>query len=216
MFVDVLPPRGLEVLDLLSKALPMEEFYLAGGTGLALQLGHRESYDLDFFSRREFDTFSIIQALGATGRFELTGEAIGTVHGMLNDIRVTFLHYPYELLFPLVPLSCISIADPRDIGLMKITAVSGRGSKKDFIDLRFISQHVIPLESLFGLLATKYPRANYSMYHLIRSLAYFDDADREPDPVMRSCVSWNQTKDYFRAQQESLIRKYLILPESHS
>ena len=75
MFVDVLPPRGLEVLDLLSKALPMEEFYLAGGTGLALQLGHRESYDLDFFSRREFDTFSIIQALGATGRFDLTGEA---------------------------------------------------------------------------------------------------------------------------------------------
>ena len=71
------------------------------------------------------------------------------MHGMLNDIRVTFLHYPYELLFPLVPLSCISIADPRDIGLMKITAVSGRGSKKDFIDLRFISQHVIPLESLF-------------------------------------------------------------------
>ena len=100
MFVDILPPRGLEVLDLLSATLPMERFYLAEGTGLALQLGHRESYDLDFFSQDEFRTFGIIQALGATGDFHLTGEAVGTVHGILNDVRVTFLHYPHELLFP--------------------------------------------------------------------------------------------------------------------
>ena len=84
----------------------------------------------------------IIQSPGATGHFRLTGEAIGTVHGFLNNVRVTFLRYPYELLFPPIALSRISIADPRDIGLMKITAISGRGSKKDFIDLRFISQQV--------------------------------------------------------------------------
>ncbi len=205
MFVDVLPPHGLEVLGLISTALPVEQFYLAGGTGLALQLGHRKSYDLDFFSQDEFRTFGIIQALGATGDFHLTGEAVGTVHGILNDVRVTFLHYPHELLFPPAALNSISIADPRDIGLMKITAISGRGSKKDFIDLRFISEQIIPLDSLFGLLEKKYRGVNYSLYHIVRSLAYFDDADREPDPIMRSCVSWSETKDYFRAQQRSLI-----------
>jgi len=209
VFVDILPPRGLEVLDLLSATLPMERFYLAEGTGLALQLGHRESYDLDFFSQAAFDTFDIIQALSVAGHFRLTGEAIGTVHGFLNDVRVTFLHYPYGLLFPPTAFNRISIADPRDIGLMKITAISGRGSKKDFIDLRFISRQVIPLESLFGLMEKKYLGVDYSEYHLIRSLAYFDDADREPDPIMRSGVSWSETKDYFRAQQRSLIRKYL-------
>ncbi len=209
MFVDILPPRGMEVLDLLSATLPMERFYLAGGTGLALQLGHRESYDLDFFSQAEFDTFGIIQALGAAGHFRLTGEATGTVHGFLNDVKVTFLHYPYGLLFQPIAFNRISIADPRDIGLMKITAISGRGSKKDFIDLRFISRQVTPLESLFGLMEKKYPGVDYSMYHLIRSLAYFDDADKEPAPIMRSGVSWSETKDYFRAQQGSLIRKYL-------
>jgi hypothetical protein len=209
VFVDILPPRGLEVLGLLSATLPMERFYLAGGTGLALQLGHRESYDLGFFSQNEFRTFDIIQALGATGHFRLSGEAIGTVHGFLNDVRVTFLHYPYGLLFPPIAFNCISIADPRDIGLMKITAISSRGSKKDFIDLHLISQQVIPLESLFGLMEKKYPSVDYSVYHLIRSLAYFDDADREPAPIMRSGVSWSETKDYFRAQQRSLIRKYL-------
>lgn len=156
----------------------MERLYLAGGTGLALQLGHRESCDQDFFSQAEFDTFAIIQALSAAGHFRLTGEATGTVQGFLNDVR-------------------------------KITAISSRGRKKDFIDLHFISQQVIPLESLFGLMEKKYPGVDCSVYHLIRSLAYFDDADREPDPIMRSGVSWSETKDYLRAQQRSLVRVYL-------
>ena len=195
----------MEAVDLLSATLPMERFYLAGGTRLALQLGHRESYDLDFFSQHEFHTFGIIQALGETGHFRLTGEAIGTVHDISNDVRVTFSHYPHELIFPIVPFNRISVADPRYIGLMKITAVAGRGSKKDFVDLRFISQQVVPLESSFGLLEKKHRGVDYSLYHLIRSLTYFDDVDMEPDPIMTSDISWTRTRDYFRAQQATSL-----------
>ncbi|MCR4425088.1 MAG: nucleotidyl transferase AbiEii/AbiGii toxin family protein [Firmicutes bacterium] len=91
MFVDVIPQHGLEVVDLLSSSHLVDQFYLAHGTGLSLQFGHRESHDLDFFTRSEFSPSAVIDTLGDMGHFELTGEAPGSVHGMLNNVRLTFL-----------------------------------------------------------------------------------------------------------------------------
>lgn len=135
MFVNVLPENGESVLDLLSSRHITDGFYMAGGTAASLQLGHRISYDFDFFSPREFGTTLLIQRLSSIGRFDLTGEAWGTVHGLLNDVRVSFMIYRYQLLFPTTDFRGIGVADLRDIALMKMTAISGRGSKKDFVDL---------------------------------------------------------------------------------
>lgn len=194
MFIEVLPPGGKPVLELLGRLA--QGFYLAGGTGLALQIGHRISGDLDFFRAEAFEPQILKDRLAATGRFTIVSEAEGTIHGVLADTKVSFLRYVYPLLFPTRQLAGVEIADPRDIALMKITAISSRGSKKDFVDLYFICQEY-PLDLLLNLFKEKYKSIDYSMYHILRSLAFFDDADHEPDPLMLKPWDWQAIKKYF-------------------
>lgn len=208
MFVNVLPRNGESVLDLLSSRHITGDFYMAGGTAASLQLGHRISYDFDFFSSREFGTTSLIQRLSSIGRFDLTGEAWGTVHGLLDDVRVSFMVYRYQLLFPTTDFRGIGVADLRDIALMKMTAISGRGSKKDFIDLYVICQKIISLDALLDLFKEKYSGTGYSLYHVLRSFAYFDDAERDVDPIILTDVTWPEVKVYFREQQTRLLARY--------
>ncbi len=202
MFIKVLPPGGKTALALLGEIA--KGFCLAGGTGLALQLGHRISGDLDFFSPAEYDPGGLRDKLAATGDFSLVSEARGTLHGIFNSTKVSFFQYSYPLLFPTSNLSGIEVADYRDIALMKITAISSRGSKKDFVDLYFVCQEQ-PLKLLLELFAKKYSKVGYSKYHILRSLTFFEDADAEPDPVMLKPWSWESVKDYFIQHATNLM-----------
>lgn len=175
----------------------MRNFYLAGGTGLALHLGHRISGDLDFFCQGQFETTTLRDSLIATEQFKVLSEAQDTLHGVLAETKVSFLRYPYQLLFSTEDLEGLKVADTRDIAVMKIAAISSRGSKKDFVDLYFVCQ-IYPMESLWELFEKKYRQANYSRYHILKSLVFFDDADREPDPVMLKAWNWEHIKGYFR------------------
>lgn len=213
MFVNVLPKDTGAVLELLTSHHIVDSFYMAGGTAAALQLGHRISYDFDFFSPQEFDTTLLIQRLSSIGKFDLAREAWGTVHGLLNDVRVSFMFYKYPLLFPAMDFKGIGLADHRDIALMKMTAVSSRGAKKDFIDLYVVCRKTISLDALLDLFKEKYSAAGYSTYHLLRSLAYFDDAERDVDPVILADVSWHEVKTYFREQQSKLLARYEMSPD---
>ncbi|MCL4514505.1 MAG: nucleotidyl transferase AbiEii/AbiGii toxin family protein [Firmicutes bacterium] len=195
MFIEVLPPGGNASLALLGEIA--SGFYLAGGTGLALQLGHRISGDLDFFCPEEFEPWSLKDRLAAAGQFAVASEARGTLHGIFNSAKVSFLKYSYPLLFPTKNLTGIEIADYREIALMKITAISSRGSKKDFVDLYFVCQEY-SLILLMDLFEEKYRKASYSKYHILKSLTFFEDADAEPDPVMLKPWSWENVKDYFK------------------
>ena len=197
MFIDVLPRGGKSALELLKGIETMRNFYLAGGTGLALHLGHRISGDLDFFCQGQFETTTLRDSLIATEQFKVLSEAQDTLHGVLAETKVSFLRYPYQLLFPTEDLEGLKVADTRDIAVMKIAAISSRGSKKDFVDLYFVCQ-IYPMESLWEFFEKKYRQANYSRYHILKSLVFFDDADREPDPVMLKPWNWEHIKGYFR------------------
>ncbi|MBO8129194.1 MAG: nucleotidyl transferase AbiEii/AbiGii toxin family protein [Peptococcaceae bacterium] len=193
-------------MELLARHGILQNFYLAGGTAAALYLGHRISEDFDFFSRDDFNTFDLIQRLSELGSFALSREDHGTVHGLLNGVKLSFLLYKYPLLYPTESFMGCQLADLRDIALMKITAISSRGSKKDFIDLYFITQEIIDLKSLMGLFEKKYKRVAYSKYHLIRSIGYFEDAEREVNPLMLKPVKWEDVKEYFLRQQRELMQ----------
>jgi len=207
MFKQAISKDRQDLLELLVNRNVLKGFYLAGGTGAAIHIGHRLSDDFDFFSPHDINTFAMIQNLSNLGAFTLTGEARGTVHGLLMGTKISFLHYPYPLLYPGKNFAGCLIADLRDIALMKITAISGRGSKKDFIDLYFIVRETLDLASLLILFAEKYKHTGYSTYHLIRSLAYFEDADQEKDPIMLQPLGWGEIKQYFRQQQKQLLKK---------
>lgn len=194
MFIEVLPSGSESTLASLEEVA--RGFYLAGGTGLALQLGHRISGDFDFFSDKVFEPWVLSSRLSEAGRFVVSSEAKGTLHGVFESTKVSFLHYKYRLLFPTIKLQNVEVADYRDIALMKITAISGRGSKKDFVDLYFACQKET-LPYFLKLFNRKYREANYSKYHILRSLTYFDDAEEEPNPVMLKPWSWEDIKTYF-------------------
>lgn len=179
---------GLEHLAPLKELSP---FYLAGGTGLALQLGHRRSLDLDFFSPKEFSPDRLVTILGRHGKFSLEGKEQGTLHGIFEGAKISFLYYPYKLLFPCTRFNGLKVADTRDIGCMKLDAASSRGTRKDFIDLWFLLKE-ISLSEMLTLFEKKYKHVDYNLGHVLKSLVYFKDAAQEPDPVMLKPYSWKK------------------------
>lgn len=172
-------------------------FYLAGGTGLALQIRHRLSYDLDFFAPYHFNESQMIQKLSARGQFQLEDKSEQTVIGILNDVKVSFLGYKYPLLSPLHKFNKIMIADVLDIVCMKIDAIASRGAKRDFIDVYFIAKEVIPLPEILDKFKKKYITLHYNLIHIKKSLVYFQDADNDPLPSMLKPVDWEEIKLFF-------------------
>lgn len=194
LHLEILPEEQRALFDILAEQSWIVQFYLAGGTGLALHLGHRQSIDFDFFSQQEFQNREIIEQLRHIGTFELFSEAQYTIYGLLNDVRISFFRYQYPLLHKLHRYKSLTVVDMLDIALMKLEAISGRGSKKDFIDLYFLLKH-FSLEELFEQYEIKYGIAVSNHYHLLKSLVYFDDAESQPMPVMCSDVSWKGVKE---------------------
>ncbi|MEI8103730.1 MAG: nucleotidyl transferase AbiEii/AbiGii toxin family protein [Candidatus Moraniibacteriota bacterium] len=187
----------------LSQQASVKPFYLAGGTALALQLGHRESVDLDFFQAKDFSLGEMKQSLSQLGKYTLTNEESGTIDGVLDEVKVTFLRYEYPLLFPLIDFQGISVADMRDIACMKLDTVSARGSRKDFVDIFFLLKQM-PLVEVFELFEKKYQGIQYNRLHLLKSLTYFVDAEEDPMPKMLMDFSWEELK-------ETLVRETTLL-----
>ncbi len=191
-------------LETLKKENILGNFYLAGGTGLALQLRHRLSLDLNFFTKKDIDTKILIQKIKKLGKFSIEKEDENSLIGRFKETRITFLKYDYPCLFSFKNFQGIKVADSRDIGCMKISAVSSRGNKKDFIDLFFICQKLISLEKLLKLFAKKHKSVNYNTMHILKSLVYFEDAEKDPMPKMIIPVSWKEIKKFFKREVKEI------------
>ncbi len=187
-------------LEILKKAGLLDNFYLAGGTGLALQLEHRLSVDLDFFTSQEINTKFLIQKIKNLGKFSVEKETGDSLICRFKGTKISFLRYEYPLLFRLAKIEGIKIADSRDIGCMKISAISSRGTKKDFIDLFVLGQKTISLKKLLDLFKKKYKSVDYNIMHILKSLSYFDDAENNPMPKMIIAVSWKEIKNFFKKE----------------
>ncbi len=204
MYTETLAPETGRVLEKISKADLLQDFYLVGGTALALHLGHRESIDLDFFSPYDFSLGKLKDDISAIGKYRLTNEEEGTLDGMLDDVKVTFLRYSYPMLFPLVEWNGVKLADERDIACMKIDAISSRGSRKDFIDIYFLLEKYT-LEEILSLFEKKYSHIEYNKMHLLKSLAYFEDAEDDVMPKMLKDVSWEEVKSKILQETKKLV-----------
>ncbi|MBU3964219.1 nucleotidyl transferase AbiEii/AbiGii toxin family protein [Patescibacteria group bacterium] len=198
MLEQIISKKTQSNLEILKKSGLIANFYLVGGTGLALYLKHRISVDLDFFSKKEFNSQSMIQKIKKLGKFSIAKESENTLTGVFNDTKIAFLTYDYPLLFPLKKIGNINVADIKDIACMKISAISSRGSKKDFIDLYFICQQGISLKQALVLFEKKYKSIDYNMVHILKSLVFFDDAHNDPMPKMLVPVMWEQVKRFFQ------------------
>ncbi len=203
MFDQTLYPKTKQVLELISKYNFLNEFYLAGGTALALQIGHRKSIDLDFFAPEVFDQVRILDELKEL-QPKVIQQSEGTLDLIINEVKVSFLKYSYPLLNGFVIHSKTKLASIEDISCMKLSAVSSRGAKKDFVDLYYILKK-LSLEKLIQLFKEKYRGIDYSLMHLLKSLIYFSDAESEPNPDFLIETNWNEVKDYLSKEVDAFI-----------
>ena len=175
-------PDTLELLKRLMAEPLFAKTRLVGGTALALQFGHRSSVDLDLFGTIEESTDLTTEALERIGQ---------TVPGKCTDriktyrvcgIKTDFVSYDrYPWIDEPVLEDGLRLASPKDIAAMKVNAIQGRGTRKDFIDMYFLIRH-FGLEQVMQFYKAKYPE--YSEYRAMLSLTYFEDAEQNPMPKM--------------------------------
>jgi len=193
MYQESLYPKTKQVLNHLKNRNFLNRFYLAGGTALAIQTGHRKSIDLDFFTS-EFPKHSFLLQNLSELKPSTIQEAPGTIDILINDVKVSFLEYKYPLLEDFAEFEGIKLASILDILCMKLTAISSRGSKKDFYDLYFGLKH-LDFPKIWSGFEKKYQEVNYQKLHILKSLVYFEDAEAEPEPDLLTKVSWQEVKD---------------------
>lgn len=199
MFEKILPSKSKAVLKTIAPILNNYKFYLAGGTGLALQLGHRISNDFDFFANQEFDSRMLAQKLKkmcVSWEENLITE--NTVVVIMDKVRVSFFYYDVKLSYALISFKEIPVADWRDIIAEKFKVISQRGSKKDFYDIYeiFVSKK-LSIEQAVEIFKNRFVSTGINYYHVLKSLAYFEDAESDPAPKTFRKVEWKQVKKFF-------------------
>lgn len=185
---------GAETLELLKKLQRLDilkETLLAGGTGLALQLGHRKSIDIGLFGKVAASSIDLDAELNEMADVKKLKESKNIHIYLLDNIKVDIVNYQYPWIGPSVVKDTIRIASFQDIAVMKIAAITGRGSRKDFIDLYFLLQQYT-LHEIISFYMEKYNDG--SEFLAIKSIVYFEDAESDPMPEMLIPVSWKEVK----------------------
>jgi hypothetical protein len=192
-------------------------FYLAGGTALALRLGHRRSVDLDFFSEadelEQATRGEILRAL-APVHPQTIEDTTGNLLLQALDLHIGFFSYSYALLEPPDQVENVAVASVMDIGLMKLDALISRGSRKDFYDLYFIAQQV-PLADLLERGPIKYPHARDFELMAIESMVLFENADQDLQPALFIDLPWERVRQFFISQAQSLGEKWFGEENDH-
>jgi hypothetical protein len=194
--VETLTSDMLGALDEVRSRAVAASFYLAGGAGLALQLGHRQPAELDYFTEARLNPEALLVRLEGAPGLQLVRKSEAALEVTIGGIRVNFAMIRYPLLFPLKSFHETLVADSRDIACTGISAIAARGARRDFIDLYAVAQHD-SLDSLLEMFARKFAAAGHSRADLLRSLTSFEEAEREPMPRLLAKIDWERVKRFF-------------------
>ena len=193
LYLETVESSTLELLKKLQRLPVLEQTRLVGGTALALQLGHRKSIDLDFFGTVDCEAEYLRESIAGMASLTILKESPHIHIYIVDGIKVDIVNYKYPWLDDVVLEQGLRLASVSDIAAMKITAIIGRGTKKDFIDIAFLLHH-FSLEEILHFYAAKYNDS--SVFMAMKSLAYFDDAEADPMPDMFVSQSWQQVTAY--------------------
>ncbi|MBI5598198.1 MAG: nucleotidyl transferase AbiEii/AbiGii toxin family protein [Deltaproteobacteria bacterium] len=201
MHFKCLSPEARELMGTLGKTVRGHEFILAGGTGLALHLGHRISVDLDFFTRKAFSTEKVFQEMKRLGlNPKVLEESEGSLTVAIDGIKVSMFRYPYPFIEKMKDAGGVPVAGIIDIASMKMIAISQRGARRDFFDLYFILQD-IPFRKIAENMAKRFGADRINPVHIGKSLVFFNDADSDPDPRLlgknKPPLKWERVKKFF-------------------
>jgi hypothetical protein len=182
LYKETIEPKTLELLIDLQKEPLLSTFNLVGGTALALQLGHRKSIDLDFFTSESFDLEEVKMMLIKKYDFKVSYSRSQTLKGFINGVKVDFIKFDYPHLHNCDIIDEVRIESVPDIIAMKLLSITDNGSRiKDFIDIAYLSSW-FSLEEMLQFFIRKITNSNIMMP--IKALTYFDDIDFNESIVM--------------------------------
>lgn len=203
---EILDPKRQRLLP--SLRIFKEDFYLAGGIALALQFAHRDSIDFDFFSQKSFNPDNLYKTIEARlkrhHQLKKIQEDKDTLSILVDEtIKISFFVYPYMLIEELIQSEYITLASILDIASMKLSAITGRATTKDYVDLYYI-MHKYPLKQLLTSASKKYPTLDQNL--ILKSLVYFEDIEEEPLLFKAGKeISLGRIKQFLQQEVKSLI-----------
>jgi hypothetical protein len=209
-------PTGLakeqrRALDRLKSVQGIERFYLAGGSAIASHLHHRRSADLDLFSLSknvDLQAFAVSLREKVT-EVEVVSASDASLRVLLGEVPVDLVRYPYAPLeAPRVGVEAFPIAGLRDLAAMKLAAIARRGLRRDFWDLQAMADAGLSLQEAANAYVGKFRLAESDLYHVLRALTYFTDAEKDPVyPPGLTSRGWERIKRHFEAEAPKLLPK---------
>jgi hypothetical protein len=207
-YKETLSSPQFKLLKRLGPLLSENGFYLAGGTAIALMLGHRKSIDLDWFSPVKLRKPALwADKIKASGMIPLAVNVDeGTFYATIGGVRISIIEYPYAMISPSVESKAAgcTLASLDDLACMKLSAIASRGSKKDFIDIYALAKKHSSLQQMMSMYKKKFPEAD--LFPVLRGLSYFDDADKERMPRMLWKLSWKKVKEEILSELKKLLK----------
>lgn len=186
--------------------------YLAGGTALALQIGHRTSIDFDFYTPKHFKSgalIKIIKKISPQLKIKIIRDTNDTFEAILNSrVRFSIFYYYYKLLKKTVSIENVAVVSLEDIAAMKLIAISQRGKRRDFIDFYYLLK-IFNLPEIMKSTEKKYP--DFDIYNGLRGLLYFKDADDDLEisriKIFDKKLSWNKVKKEIEKKVKEFNKK---------
>ncbi len=210
---DILPKATRKALDFFATQnwLKNANWYLAGGTALALQERTRRSVDLDFFTeQRDFDNTELLNNFVGISDWRVTINKKNTIYGELFGAKVSFIVNPFFIpKQKMIKYGSVQILGPVDIAVMKIVAISQRGRKRDFFDLYWCARNIGTLNDFLRKLKDQYPLVAHNYHHILKSLVYFEDAERDPEPEIYFTATWKEVKNFFNSEIPKIMKKII-------
>jgi predicted nucleotidyltransferase component of viral defense system len=195
----------LGLLKDLMRMPELRQFSLVGGTNLSLRFGHRLSIDLDLFTNEPFDPEALYQKLEAQfPNIRMASQSDTMLFLYVNEVKIDMVLLPYPYLRPVEEVDGIRLVSVEDIAAMKMSAIARRGVKKDFWDMAELLD-LFSLDEMLDFYKAKY--SSRDIFHLLRSLVYFDDAEAQKDPDPLKKTSWKQVKSKVQAAVEHFVDK---------
>lgn len=191
LHLEAIHPVALGLLTAIQRNDLFADTRLVGGTALALQIGHRTSIDLDFFGHRPIAPLDAEQEFARYGAVAVRSRSKRIQGYAVRGVQVDLVEYPYAWLDDPVTVDGLRLASLRDIAAMKLAAITNRGTKKDLVDLAFLLDR-FPARDLLTFYTRKFPDG--SVFPVLKSLAFFDDAEEDPMPNMLQPCEWSAVK----------------------
>lgn len=195
LFFNTIEPGTLGLLKEIQSKSFFRDCRLVGGTSLALQYGHRKSVDLDFFGSFLSDSLQIKDELKTIGSYQVIQESKFIFQYIVEGVKVDFVNYPYKWIDEALNEESLKLASSKDIAAMKLSAITNRGTKKDFIDLYELLAH-FSLKQLFEFYQEKY--TDGVPFLTLKSMTWFEDAEADPMPFMLRDYTWENVKQKIR------------------